>query len=66
MKVKLIVIGLTILGSVAVGFVLFMAWLSLGGCPPSYWVTVYNVDETTNKRTPVNFQYYGQCREPEK
>jgi hypothetical protein len=27
---------------------------------------LYNIDEATNKRTPVNFQYYGQCREPEK
>jgi hypothetical protein len=27
---------------------------------------LYSVDETTNKRSPVNFQYYGQCREPEK
>lgn len=27
---------------------------------------LYSVDEIANKRSPVNFQYYGQCRELEK
>ncbi len=53
MKVKLIVIGLTLIGSIAVGFVLFTAWLSLGGCPPSYWVSAYNVSETTSPTTNI-------------
>lgn len=27
---------------------------------------LYRVDETTNKISPVEFQYYGECREPAK
>ncbi len=53
MKVKFLVIGLTIIGSIAVGFVLLTTWLSLGGCPPSYWVSVFNIAETTSPTTNI-------------
>lgn len=53
MKVKLFAIGLTIIGSIAFGFVLFTWWLSLGGCPPIYQISVFNVAETTSPITNI-------------
>lgn len=36
-----------------ISFTLFISWLSLGGCPPSYWIETEIISETTYTTTNI-------------
>ena len=53
MKKKPIVISLAAISTIVVTITIFLSWLSLGGCPPSYWIDVDVVTETSSPTTNI-------------
>ena len=53
MNKKPIMISLAAIGIIAITVTIFFAWLSLGGCPPSYWIDVDVVTETSSPTTNI-------------
>ncbi len=46
-------ISLAAIGIIAITVTIFLSWLSLGGCPPSYWIDVDVVTETSSPTTNI-------------
>jgi len=53
MNKKPIVISLVAVGTIVIVATLFLGWLSLGGCPPSYWINTDVVTETSEATTNI-------------
>ena len=53
MNKKPIVISLAAISTIVVTITIFLSWLSLGGCPPSYWVDIDVVTETSFPTTNI-------------
>ncbi len=53
MRKKPIVISLAAIGTVIISVTIFLSWLSLGGCPPSYWINVDVITETSSPTTNI-------------
>ncbi|MHA1947378.1 MAG: hypothetical protein ACXAC6_08215 [Candidatus Hodarchaeales archaeon] len=51
MNKKPIVISLVAVSTIVIVATLFLGWLSLGGCPPSYWITTDVITETSEPTT---------------
>ncbi|MHA1237368.1 MAG: hypothetical protein ACTSQ9_06905 [Candidatus Hodarchaeales archaeon] len=53
MNKKPIMISLAAIGTITISAILFFSWLSLGGCPPSYWITTDVITETSSPTTNI-------------
>lgn len=53
MNKKPIMVSLGAIGILAITITIFLSWLSLGGCPPSYWINVDVVTETSSPTTNI-------------
>jgi len=53
MNKKPIIVSLAAIGIIAVSITIFLSWLSLGGCPPSYWIEVDVITETSSPTTNI-------------
>ena len=51
MNKKLTIISLAAVGTIIIVSTLLIGWFSLGGCPPSYWIYVDAVNETSSPTT---------------
>ncbi len=52
MNKKPIIISLVAIGTMIIVATLFLGWLSLGGCPPSYWIDVDVVPNVLIEKKP--------------
>ncbi len=50
---KVIVISFATIGVITISFILFLSWLSLGGCPTEYWIETEIITETSFPTTNI-------------
>ena len=50
---KGLIIVLAGIGVSIISMALFISWLSLGGCPPSYWIETEVISETSSPTTNI-------------